>query len=115
MKRGGQQAHPDSRGKVTAAGEVNTGKKKKAKHEHTVCSHVIFYTLVEFFFYYVLSVCVCVCVHALTLLLCAVETPAPVLQRLEVQRLRSSIEDSHRKQPHVPSYQQINCVDSIIR
>ncbi|KAF7693093.1 hypothetical protein HF521_008409 [Silurus meridionalis] len=36
-------------------------------------------------------------------------------QRLAIQRLRSSIEDSHRKQPHIPSYQQINCVDSIIR
>nr|QGW67272.1 period 3 [Rhamdia quelen] len=45
-------------------------------------------------------------------------TPAPVLhsaQRLEVQRLRNSIEESRRKQPHVPSYQQINCVDSILR
>lgn len=36
-------------------------------------------------------------------------------QRLEVQHLRSRLEDSHRKQPHIPSYQQINCVDSIIR
>ncbi|XP_034170031.2 period circadian protein homolog 3 [Pangasianodon hypophthalmus] len=46
------------------------------------------------------------------------ETPAPILQggqRLEIQRLRRSLEDSHRKQPHIPSYQQINCVDSIIR
>ncbi|KAI5622949.1 period circadian protein-like 3 [Silurus asotus] len=46
------------------------------------------------------------------------EPAAPILhddQHLAIQRLRSSIEDSHRKQPHIPSYQQINCVDSIIR
>ncbi|XP_058229679.1 period circadian protein homolog 3 isoform X1 [Hemibagrus wyckioides] len=43
------------------------------------------------------------------------ETPAHDGQRLELQRLRSSLEDSHRKQSRIPSYQQINCVDSIIR
>ncbi|KAF5901053.1 period circadian protein 3-like isoform X1, partial [Clarias magur] len=45
------------------------------------------------------------------------EFPAPIPncgQRIEVQRLRSSLENAHRKS-HVPSYQQINCVDSIIR
>ncbi|XP_047665858.1 period circadian protein homolog 3 isoform X3 [Tachysurus fulvidraco] len=43
---------------------------------------------------------------------------APLLhdgQRLKFQNLRGSLEDSHRKQPHIPSYQQINCVDSIFR
>lgn len=53
-----------------------------------------------------------------TLLLSAAKTPGPALhhsQRLEVRRLHTALEDPHRKQPHVPSYQQINCVDSIIR
>ncbi|XP_022538010.2 period circadian protein homolog 3 isoform X1 [Astyanax mexicanus] len=36
-------------------------------------------------------------------------------QRVGVQGLQRSLEESHRKQPHIPSYQQINCVDSIIR
>ncbi|XP_066528338.1 period circadian protein homolog 3 [Hoplias malabaricus] len=39
----------------------------------------------------------------------------PLCQGAQVQGLHGSLDDSHRKQPHIPSYQQINCVDSIIR
>uniref|UniRef100_A0AAR2IQ27 PAS domain-containing protein n=1 Tax=Pygocentrus nattereri TaxID=42514 RepID=A0AAR2IQ27_PYGNA len=43
------------------------------------------------------------------------ETQAPLPRGGQVQSLQASLEESHRKQTHIPSYQQINCVDSIIR
>ncbi|KAI4904845.1 hypothetical protein NFI96_018230 [Prochilodus magdalenae] len=43
------------------------------------------------------------------------ETQAPLPHGGQVQGLQGAIEESHRKQTHIPSYQQINCVDSIIR
>ncbi|XP_072522660.1 period circadian protein homolog 3 [Salminus brasiliensis] len=48
----------------------------------------------------------------------ATETRAPFPHgghRVEAQGFQRALEESHRKQPHIPSYQQINCVDSIIR
>uniref|UniRef100_A0AAR2LR19 PAS domain-containing protein n=1 Tax=Pygocentrus nattereri TaxID=42514 RepID=A0AAR2LR19_PYGNA len=43
------------------------------------------------------------------------KTQAPLPRGGQVQSLQASLEESHRKQTHIPSYQQINCVDSIIR
>ncbi|XP_062842934.1 period circadian protein homolog 3 isoform X2 [Trichomycterus rosablanca] len=43
------------------------------------------------------------------------ESPAQFPGGQAVQGMKGALEESHWKQSHIPSYQQINCVDSIIR